>query len=416
MGIFQTVWAVSVVLLIMPILVFSADESVDKLPIADVHVHYSHDSVELTPPARVIELMRGAGLKLALVSSSDDEGTQVLYDLAPDIIVPGLRPYRRRGEINSWFTDPDALAYVERLLATYRYASIGEFHLFGDSADLEIPRRIVQLADEHNLILHAHSDEDAVERLLAQNQNVKVIWAHSGFAGPEEIAAMLSKHDRLWADLAFRSDVGSGGSVSDRWRTLFETHPDRMMLGSDTYTPERMYYLPDHAEESRAWLSTLPEELAEKVAWKNGYDLIMPIWEANRDKSSVSQDVSGASEVDMSDACVKSEAAGGTVVNDSPTIVVKPNSDLEVSKSFSVTVSVCGDTLQDTQVLLDATMPAHGHGMNYKPEHTVLQQSESHISVNVEGLVLHMPGEWQWAVELEANGKRTSSEQKFTVR
>ncbi len=44
-----------------------------SLPIADAHVHYSHDSVEMTPPERVIELMRDANLKFALVSSSDDE-------------------------------------------------------------------------------------------------------------------------------------------------------------------------------------------------------------------------------------------------------------------------------------------------------------------------------------------------------
>ena len=50
----------------------------EGLPIADVHVHYSHDSVELTPPERVIELMRQANLKFALVSSSDDKGTQLL--------------------------------------------------------------------------------------------------------------------------------------------------------------------------------------------------------------------------------------------------------------------------------------------------------------------------------------------------
>ena len=38
-----------------------------ELPIADVHLHYSHDSVELTPPERVIEIMRSANLKFALV-------------------------------------------------------------------------------------------------------------------------------------------------------------------------------------------------------------------------------------------------------------------------------------------------------------------------------------------------------------
>ena len=143
----------------------------DTLPISDAHLHYSHDSVELTPPERVIEIMREANLKLALVSSSDDKGTQLLVDLAPDLIVPGLRPYTRRGQLGSWYQDQANLDYVEDLLGKHQYATIGEFHLYGDTADLEIPRRIVELAAEHNLILHAHSDAEAVERLLAQDSS-----------------------------------------------------------------------------------------------------------------------------------------------------------------------------------------------------------------------------------------------------
>lgn len=391
---------------------FATTNSSDSLPIADVHVHYSHDSVELTPPERVIELMESANLKFALVSSSDDRGTQLLSDLAPDLIVPGLRPYRRRGELGTWFTDPEALAYVERLLATNRYASIGEFHLSGESADLDIPKRIVELAAEHNLILHAHSDEDAVERLLAQNPNVKVIWAHSGFDEPEAIASMLEKHDRLWADLAFRSDVGFGGSLSEDWRSLFETFPNRMMLGTDTYTPERMYFLPEHAEASRAWLSSLPAELAEKVAWKNAFDLIMPVWQKNRSKTTDSDAQAG----NTINQCQQSQNEGGTVIHDAPLIVLQPNDAIEVSKPFSATVVVCGEGLSSAELTLDATMPAHGHGMNYKPEHTVLAKTDTSLQVNVEGLILHMPGNWQWAIELRNNGERIRSEKAFPVR
>jgi len=385
----------------------------ETLPIADVHVHYSHDSVEMTPPERVIELMRDAKLKFALVSSSDDRGTQLLSALAPDIIVPGLRPYRRRGEIGSWFTNPDALAYVERLLATNRYASIGEFHLSGSTADLDIPRRIVELAVEHNLILHAHSDEVAVERLLAQHPDIKVIWAHSGFDDPEAISDMLSKHDRLWADLAFRSDVGSGGRLSADWISLFETHPDRMMLGTDTYTPERMYFLPEHAEASRTWLASLPDDLAEKVAWKNAYDLIMPVWQKNRVKPLAGKSPDNAA--DMS-ACIESQQNGGTVVNQSPLIVVRPLVPMQVSEPFSATISVCGERLSNVSLDMDATMPAHGHGMNYKPEISVIEQSDSLMQVKVDGLVLHMPGEWQWTVELKNGDERMRAEQSFELR
>ena len=119
--------------------------------------------------------------------------------------------------------------------------------------------------------MHAHSDADAVERLLAQSPTVKVLWAHSGFDTPDAIAAMLEKHDRLWADLAFRSEVGSGGSLSDDWLALFKRFPDRLMLGTDTYTPERIYFIPHNASASRTWLSTLPAQLAENIAWTVSY-------------------------------------------------------------------------------------------------------------------------------------------------
>ena len=384
------------------------------LPIADAHIHYSHDSVELTPPQRVIELMESANLKFALVSSSDDRGTQLISDLAPELIVPGLRPYRRRGETGTWFTDEGALAYTEKLLETNRYASIGEFHLFGEAADLPIPRRIVELAVKHNLILHAHSDAEAVERLLAQDPTVKVLWAHAGFDDPETVSAMLSKHDRLWADLAFRSEVGSGGSLSNEWRELFMTHPERLMLGTDTYTPERMYFVPEHAADARVWLTTLPSEIAENIAWKNAYNLIMPVWQANR-RVALEGTTAVASNTQQN-ACESAIENGGTTMGDLPQTILETRSSIEVSKPFSVVISVCGNNLQNASVTLDALMPAHGHGMNYNPEHRVVSQQEDFLQVEVDGVVLHMPGKWQWVVEHRNDNERMVSKHDFQIQ
>ncbi len=385
---------------------FAQDTS--RLPIADAHVHYSHDSVEMTPPERVIELMREANLKLALVSSSDDQGTQLLTALAPDLIVPGLRPYSRRGQTGSWFTSDENLAYVERLIATNRYASIGEFHLYGADADLPIPRRIVELAEEHNLILHAHSDADAVERLLAQSPEVKVIWAHAGFDNPAEIAPMLEKHDRLWADLAFRSGVGPGGELGDDWKQLFIDYPDRLMLGTDTYTPERMYFIPSHAETARAWMTSLPEDVAEQLAWKNAYDLITPVWEANRDTTLASEDP-------MAALCNALDAST-TTEEDGTTVSITPMNELKVSEPVSVTVTVCGDNAADAVVTLDASMPAHGHGMNYAPEHTVTLTGDAGQQVQVDGLLLHMPGNWEWRVDIDNGTAKISLREDFAIQ
>lgn len=239
------------------------------LPLFDAHIHYSHDAVEQVPPAKAVEILRQAGLSRALVSSSDDDGTQKLVALAPDIVVPSLRPYRRRGEISTWMHDPTVIDYVEGRLAKFEYRALGEFHAYGDDIETPVLQRMIALAREHDLLLHAHSDADAIERIFKAFPEARVLWAHSGFDRPEDVQAMLSRHETLWSDLAFRSDQASGGQVSPQWRAAFEAHPDRFMIGTDTFAPERWYYIGDHAKYSREWLSSLPRELAENIAFRN---------------------------------------------------------------------------------------------------------------------------------------------------
>ena len=248
-----------------------------ELPLVDAHVHYSHDAWSVVTPKEAVAILRKAGIRRALVSSSDDEGTQKLLGEAPDLIVPELRPYRRRGEIGTWMKDPDALRYVEDLLRKNKYVAIGEFHLYGADADLPIPRRIVELARQHGIFLHAHSDVDALERIFKQDPGARVLWAHSGFEAPDRVREMLRKHKTLWADLAFRSDQGSGGRVSPEWREAFVEFPDRFMVGTDTFTPERWHYIVEHADWSRAWLADLPPALAERIAWRNA-DALFAGW------------------------------------------------------------------------------------------------------------------------------------------
>jgi hypothetical protein len=247
-----------------------ATSAAAELPIFDAHVHYSHDAWQVVPPKEAVALLRQAGLRRALVSSSDDEGTQKLLAEAPDLIVPELRPYRTRGDVSGWVRDDTIVAYVEERLRRYRYVGIGEFHLYGADADLPVPRRIVQLAKQYGLLLHAHSDADAVERLFQQDPGARVLWAHAGFERPERVREMLRKHPRLWADLAFRSDHAAGGRVAPEWRAIFLEFPDRFMVGTDTFVPERWHFVPEHAAWSRGWLADLPPEVAERIAWKNG--------------------------------------------------------------------------------------------------------------------------------------------------
>jgi predicted TIM-barrel fold metal-dependent hydrolase len=246
------------------------------LPIFDAHLHYSHDAWEMLSPADAVAILRKAGIKRALISSSGDEGQQRMKALAPDVVITELRPYRSRGEIGTWVRDESVPNYLEERLKKYRYSGIGEFHLYGADADLPVPRRMVDLAKQHGLFLHAHSDADAVERLLRQWPQAKILWAHSGFERPEKVAELLRKHANLWCDLAFRTDHASGGKVEADWRKVFLAFPDRFMVGTDSFTPERWHYVQAHAEWSREWLADLPKDVAEQIAWKNGEALFAP--------------------------------------------------------------------------------------------------------------------------------------------
>lgn len=241
----------------------------EPLPIFDAHIHYSHDAWELVPPKQAAAILRQAGLRGALVSSSDDEGTQKLLAEAPDIVVPELRPYRTRADTSGWTRDEGIVRYLEQRLARQRYAGIGEFHLFGAEAELPVPRRMVALARESALLLHAHADADAVARLFRQWPEARVLWAHAGFERPEAARELLRRQPQLWCDLAFRSDHAAAGEVDAAWRAAFDEFPSRFMVGTDTFTPERWHSIVPHAAWSRGWLATLPRPLAEALAWRN---------------------------------------------------------------------------------------------------------------------------------------------------
>ncbi len=256
--------------LILGFMLATGSHAATPTPIFDAHLHYSHDAWENLPPAAAVALLRKAGLSGAMVSSSSDDGTQMLFEAAPDLVLPVLRPYRTRGEIGSWMRDPSVVPNLEARLARYRYVAIGEYHIFGADADLPVMRRVVELARQHGLFLHSHSDAEAIERQFKQDPQARILWAHSGFDSAQRVREMLRKYPRLWCDLAFRSDHASNGKVEASWREAFLEFPDRFVVGTDTYTPERWHYVVEHARWSREWLADLPAPVAAQIGHQNG--------------------------------------------------------------------------------------------------------------------------------------------------
>jgi hypothetical protein len=258
----------------LSVLAVGAARGAEDLPITDTHLHYSLNSRQEYAPAAILVLLDQAGVRRAFVSSTPDDGTVVLYEAAPARIVPVLRPYRQPGELASWHQDPTVVPYLEQRLARPIYRGIGEFHLSGADARGPVVRQVAELAARQGLFLHCHCDVEAAEILVGLVPGVRVLWAHAGMsAGPDQVRRLVEASRNLFVELALRSDVAPGGRLDPAWRDLFLRHPDRFMVGTDTWVPSRWATFADTQVETRAWLRQLPPDVARRLAFENAESL-----------------------------------------------------------------------------------------------------------------------------------------------
>ena len=71
---------------------------------------------------------------------------------------------------------------------------------------------------------------------------------------------------------------------------------------------------------------------------------------------------------------------------------------IEAGKHFSLDIAVCprGGAEPPSAVRVDAVMPEHRHGMNYRP--VVVARGAN--SYRADGLMFHMPGRWDVLFDL----------------
>ncbi len=259
-------------------LLLTATPAAAQLPIFDAHIHYSRPDWTTYTPERALSILAQAGIRRAIVSSTPDDGTLMLYDRAPAGIVPFLRPYRTREDMGSWTRDPAVAAYVEeRLNRRAVYRGIGESHFGADDVDALTLRRIAELAKTRGLFLQCHIDETTVEKMLTTYPGVKILWAHAGMSSTAAtVGRLLDRYPQLWVELALRTDVAPDGTLAPEWRALFVRHADRFMVGTDTWVTSRWEAVRPATAAVQQWLSQLPREVAEQIAWKNGDRLFPP--------------------------------------------------------------------------------------------------------------------------------------------
>ncbi len=90
------------------------------------------------------------------------------------------------------------------------------------------------------------------------------------------------------------------------------------------------------------------------------------------------------------------DVLGGTDLRLAWKLVERPA--IEVSETFAIDVRACPADAELIRV--DAVMPAHRHGMNYKPSIEVVGPGRW----RVRGLLWHMRGTWELSFELRHAG------------
>src|SRR5262249_35846056 len=126
------------------------------------------------------------------------------------------------------------------------------------------------LAAQQQLFFHAHVDAGTVATLLRLYPQVRILWAHAGMSAPAAtVGWLLEQSANLWVELSLRSDVAPDGQLDPAWRTVFLKHPDRFMVGTDTWTTSRWHDLIPSVQRVRGWLHQLPRDIAELIAHRN---------------------------------------------------------------------------------------------------------------------------------------------------
>jgi hypothetical protein len=243
------------------------------LKIFDAHLHYNQEPNPTFTLDQVLAIFKRNGVSGILSNSRPNKGTHQLVDSkAPGLwVVPFIRPYRTRDDVQGWSSDPAISELIESEYKRGYYVGVGEFHIYGPAAERPVVKHAVNFAAERDLYILAHCDEQALLTLHRHNPKAKIIWAHTGFSTPPaRVRELLQTYPALMGELSYRSGITDGaGKLAPEWRDLFASHSERFLLGSDTWIPGRWESYDQIMSGYRSWLAELPADQARRIAHGN---------------------------------------------------------------------------------------------------------------------------------------------------
>ena len=258
-------------------------------PLFDAHLHYNEEArPRRTRCEDVLGRMQRSGVHAMVANCRPNDGTRALAEARRNPRrrrhrVPFIRLYRNRADYEQLDPRRDDRRHGAararrgngapgRTAASANSTSTTAATPTGRSrgADGSWPRR-------RGLVVLAHVDDVAIEKLFAHAPKARLIWAHTGIGGApmERVRALLAAVSALMR----RALLSSG---ADRWRRPAQPR----VAHADPEMPEPLPGRLGHLDQRSAgkttrgrcarprpgW-ATCPPAVARRIAWDNGAGL-----------------------------------------------------------------------------------------------------------------------------------------------
>lgn len=249
-------------------------------PVFDAHLHYRPAMLETFDIADVSRSLASNNVQSALIMAPEGELIRRLQAGTQARIVPFLEMSRRLGRKMDWMYTEDLADRIATLLdaSEVQWRGLGEFHIQADDRFAPGFEALLDLAVARDLPVMIHGDPAVIDHAYAIQPEVRILWAHAGsYAYPPLVEDYLERHPRMDMDLSMRNPrINPDGQIDDAWFELFLNHPDRFMIGVDTFSASRWARFTEVMDQTRAWLDQLPADVARAIAFENAERLFPP--------------------------------------------------------------------------------------------------------------------------------------------
>jgi hypothetical protein len=287
-------------------------EEVAQFPLIDVHSHYvSGHVVDFGyTPEDLLKAMDAAGIRRMVVLGFGPDVPRLARQ-HPDRLIASyignwsFRTRQARGEI----TDGTTPAEVERINGEFEaalksglYRGLGEIHTYARpipgavtggrgtpgstiAPDAPLIRRLLELAGRYGVPINIHCDDYGTAQMvsaLRAHPKTRVVWAHAGsWLAPSAIRDILRDHPNVVFDLSAKNPACCPGghfmyypilgvrAVDETWQQLFETYPDRFLVGVDFFASSHLRLAREAGEFYRTILAQLTPATARKLGHEN---------------------------------------------------------------------------------------------------------------------------------------------------